>query len=163
MLMPSARLPLPAQAGSLRRTRSVVGETAAFVLDSFALLAFLQKEAGGPVVQGLLTRAQTGDCSTFLSLINLGEVLYIIEREQSLVAAQRTLSAVEQLPLQIEPISRTTVLAAAHLKAHYPIAYADAFAIVAARERAAVLVTGDPEFEPVAKAGIVQVQWLPGR
>lgn len=42
------------------------------------------------------------------------------------------------------------MLAAAHLKARHTIAYADAFAIVAAREHAAILVTGDREFEPVA-------------
>ena len=136
-------------------------ETPAFVLDSFALLAYLQGEAGRPIVQDLLARAEAGDHAVFLSLINLGEILYIIEREQGLVAAQRALAAVDQLPVAIEPVSRATVLAAAHLKARHSIAYADAFAAVAAREHGAVLVTGDPEFAPLAKAGLVQVQWLP--
>src|SRR5712692_9260241 len=134
-----------------------------FVLDSFALLAYLEGEAGKPVVQALLDGAETGSHTVYLSLINLGEVLYIIERERGLAPAQRALAAVDQLPLKLVPASRATVLAAAHLKARYPIAYADAFAIVAARDHAATVVTGDREFEPVAKAGLVNVQWISRR
>ena len=139
----------------------MAAEASVFVLDSFALLAYLQGEVGKPIVQALLAGAEAGTSTVYLSLINLGEVLYIIERKRGLVPAQRALAAIEQLPVKIEPVSRTTVLAAAHLKARHPIAYADAFAIVAAREHAAILVTGDREFEPVAEAGIVQVQWMP--
>jgi hypothetical protein len=52
-------------------------------------------------------------------------------------------------------------LAAADLQAAYAIAYADAFAVAAARSRAATLVTGDPELRPVTKADAVQDLWLP--
>jgi predicted nucleic acid-binding protein len=139
----------------------VAAEDSAFVLDSFALLAYLEGEAGKPIVQALLTGAEAGTHTVYLSLMNLGEALYIIERERGLVPAQRALAAVDQLPIRLEPISRATVLAAAHLKARHSIAYADAFAIVAARDHAAILVTGDREFEPVAKAGLVNVKWMP--
>ncbi|RPI25203.1 MAG: hypothetical protein EHM61_14995 [Acidobacteria bacterium] len=53
---------------------------------------------------------------------------------QALVKAQRTLAAVDQLPLQMEPANRATVLAAAQVKAHHRISYADAFAVVTAQE-----------------------------
>ena len=139
----------------------MAAERPAYVLDSFALLAYFQGETGEPIVQSLLAGAQEGTRTVYLSLINLGEVLYIVEREQGLVAAQRTLAAIDQLPIQIVPASRANVLAAAHLKAAYPIAYADAFAVAAAQEHAATLVTGDAEFEPVTKGGVVQVLWLP--
>jgi predicted nucleic acid-binding protein len=135
----------------------------AYVLDSFALLAYLQAEAGGPVVQALLADAQAGIHAVLLSLINLGEILYIIEREQGLVAAQRAVAAIDQLPIQIVPASRASVLAAAHLKAHFPIAYADAFAVAAAQAHSATLITGDPEFRAVSRAGAVNIQWLPRR
>jgi predicted nucleic acid-binding protein len=139
----------------------VAADASAFVLDSFALLAYLQGEAGKPIVQALLAGAEAGTHRVYLSLINLGEALYIIERERGLAPAQRALAAVDQLPVKIVAVSRATVLAAAHLKARHSIAYADAFAIVAAREHAAILVTGDREFEPLAKAGLVNVQWMP--
>jgi predicted nucleic acid-binding protein len=138
----------------------VAAEASAFVLDSFALLAYLEGEAGKPIVQALLADAAAGTHTVYLSLINLGEALYIIERERGLAPAQRALAAVDQLPVKIVPVSRATVLAAAHLKARFPIAYADAFAIVAARDHAATVVTGDREFEPVAQAGLVNVRWI---
>ena len=49
-------------------------------------------------------------------------------------------------------------LAAAHVKAQYRLAYADAFAVVAACDRRGILVTGDPEFKAVQE--IVQIECL---
>ena len=135
----------------------------AFVLDSFALLAYLEGEPGMPRVRALLTKAKADEIKVYVSLINLGEVVYIVERERSLTEAQRVLAVIEQLPITIEPVTRATVLAAAHIKAHYPVAYADAFAVATAQDQQGTLVTGDPEFKPVAAAGMIQVEWLPGR
>jgi len=50
-------------------------------------------------------------------------------------------------------------LAAAHVKAHHPISYADAFAVALAQEMDASVVTGDPEFECVEE--LIPVVWLP--
>jgi uncharacterized protein len=49
------------------------------------------------------------------------------------------------------------------VKARFALSYADAFAVVAAQEHHAVLLTGDPEFGPVVDAGMVEVDWLPHR
>lgn len=139
----------------------MAGRPAAYVLDSFALLAYLDGEAGMARVRAVLEGAAARRHTVYLSLINLGEALYITERERGLVAARRTLGAVDQLPLDIVGVSRATVLAAAHVKARFPIAYTDAFAVVAAQDHGGVVMTGDPEFEPLAAAGVVAVQWLP--
>lgn len=133
----------------------------AYALDSFALLAYLEGEAGRPRVRELLADAEAGAHAIYLSLVNLGEVLYITERERSLFLAQRALAAIDQLPLQIVAVSRATVLAAAHIKARYPISYADAFAVVTAQDHHGLLVTGDPELRSVADDGLVTVEWLP--
>ena len=116
-----------------------------------------------PRVRAVLEGAAAELHTVYLSLINLGEALYITERERGLVEARRTLGAVDQLPLEIVGVSRATVLAAAHIKARFPISYADAFAVVTAQDHAGVVITGDPEFESLAKAGIVAVAWLPRR
>jgi len=138
-----------------------VAGSLAFVFDSFALLAYLEGEAGMSRVRAVLEGAKARRHAVYLSLINLGEALYITERERGLIAARRTLAAVDQLPLEILPVSRATVLAAAHIKARFPISYADAFAVVAASDCGGVILTGDPEFKPLAKAGVVAVEWLP--
>ncbi len=108
-------------------------------------------------------RAMLESAETYMSLINLGEVLYIEERERGLIHAQRVLAAIDSLPLSIVPVTRATVLAAARIKARFALSYADAFAVVAARDHDAVILTGDSEFEPVADAGMVVVDWLPRR
>jgi hypothetical protein len=44
-------------------------------------------------------------------------------RVAGLVEARRTLVAVDQLPRALVDVSRSTVLAAAHVKARFPIPY----------------------------------------
>jgi predicted nucleic acid-binding protein len=129
-----------------------------YVLDSFAVLAYLDSEIGGERVQMMLQEASRGKAQVMLSIINLGEVLYITEREVGLVPAQAALAAIEQLPIEILPVTKEAVLAAAHVKANYPVAYADAFAIVAARESSGAIITGDPEFQAIQE--LVAVEWL---
>jgi predicted nucleic acid-binding protein len=125
------------------------------------MLAYLEGEPGRSRVEGLLLAAQYGKNSLYLSLINLGEVLHITERERGLVLAHRTMAAIDQLPLQIVPVSRATGLAAAHIKAQHPISYAGAFAVVTARDHHCVLLTGDPELRSVADEGLIAMEWLP--
>jgi hypothetical protein len=50
-----------------------------FVLDSYALLAYLQDEPVAPRVEKLLEDAGKGKCRLLFSMINLGELLYITE------------------------------------------------------------------------------------
>lgn len=129
-----------------------------YVLDSFALLAHLGDEAGAARVRAVLKAASLDRAQVFVSVINLGELVYITERERGLVEAQIALNAVEQLPIQILEATRERVLAAAHLKATHAISYADAFVVAAAQEMRATILTGDPEFKTVE--ALVSVEWL---
>ena len=65
-----------------------------YVLDSFALLAFLQGEKGMTRVQSVLMDVEKGTGKVYFSVINLGEVLYIVEREKGMVIAQEVLAAI---------------------------------------------------------------------
>jgi hypothetical protein len=49
-----------------------------FILDSYALLAFLQGEAGGGLVCDILKKALNDQAAVYLSVINLGEIYYIV-------------------------------------------------------------------------------------
>jgi len=142
----------------VKENERVNASTTIYVLDSFALLAYLGAEVGEERVKEILHDASRGESRALLSLINLGEVVYITERERGLAKAQEVLAVIEQLPIEIHPVDRQTVLGAAHVKAHYPVAYADAFAITAAQAHDGVLLTGDPEFEAVKD--IVRIEWI---
>jgi predicted nucleic acid-binding protein len=131
----------------------------AYVLDSFAVLGYLQNESSASFIRDLLKQARKGTIDLWLSLMNYGEILYIVERERGLQAAQRTIGIINQLPISIADVDRHMVFSAAHFKARYPLSYADAFSAVLARDRNAALLTGDPEFK-VLEAEI-DIHWLP--
>ena len=120
-----------------------------YVFDSFALLAYLEDEAGAPRIEALLEQARKETTQIWMSVVNLGEVLYIIERKQGLPQSRQVLAAIEQLPLIFVEVDRGLALSAAHIKATFPLAYADAFAIALAQQKNACVVTGDKEFEQV--------------
>lgn len=129
-----------------------------YILDSFAVLAYLAGESGMQRVREVLEAAMRSNIRAYLSMLNLGEVLYITEREQGLAQAQAVLAAIEQLPIDILEVTKERVLAAAHVKANHRLAYADAFAVAAAQELEGKVLTGDPEFKSVE--ALVPVEWL---
>lgn len=131
---------------------------AIYILDSFALLAYLEGEEGMDRVQGKLDDAAKDRCHVYMCIINLGEVLYTVEREQGLPKAHETFSAVQQLAIEVLPADNQTVLDAAHIKANHALSYADAFAVACAQKMKGTLITGDREFEAVEKE--INVEWL---
>jgi len=132
----------------------------AYLLDSFAFLAFLNDESGMGRVKGLLQLASERKIRVLMCQVNLGEVLYIVERERGLPAAQSTLALVESLPIELLDAGRELLLDAAHIKAWHALSYADAFAVAAAIREQASVITGDPEFESVED--LVEIEWLKG-
>ncbi len=129
-----------------------------FVLDTFALMAYFRDEPGAARVRSLMEAAARGEVELSMSLINLGEFLYITERRQGENRARQTLALVDSLPVWIAEATRKRVLAAVYLKAHYPISYADAFAAALCKELRATLLTGDPEFK--ALEGRIAIEWV---
>jgi ribonuclease VapC len=129
-----------------------------YVLDSFALLAYLEGETGAGLVREVLEHGQRHEGRLYLSVINMGECVYIIECAQGLEAAHKAIAAIEQLPIEVVSADRERTFLAAHIKAHYKVSFADAFAIALAQEKQAIVVTGDPEFKQVEK--LVPIHWL---
>lgn len=129
-----------------------------FVFDTFAILAYFLAESGGGKVKELLRRAEIGEISLAMSFINVGEVLYILSREQGRVKAHSILADLRSLSIQFYDATEERILAAAQLKAEYSISYADAFAASLAQELGASLVTGDPEFEAIKEK--LSLFWL---
>ncbi len=131
-----------------------------YILDSFALFAYLEDEPGSNRVKELLEIAHGDDCRLFMCVVNLGEVLYIVEREKSLSHAQRLVARINDLPVEIIDVDRPLTMFAAHLKARFPVAYADCFAAALAQMKDATLVTGDPEFRKIEADSDISIEWL---
>jgi predicted nucleic acid-binding protein len=109
-------------------------------------------------VEQLLQRAREQTIELFLSLINLGEVYYITQRERGRDKAVEALVLLDQLSIRQEPVDRALVLSAASIKANHAISYADAFAAGLAQRLKVPVVTGDPEFQKVT--AVIEVVWL---
>ena len=135
-------------------------ESGVYVLDSYALLAYLEAESGSDHVVELLETAKEGRCHLYMCVVNMGEVMYIVERERGLPKAQETLARIDELPIEIVNVDRPLTLAAAHIKMDCPIAYADCFAAALSQLKNAILVTGDPEFNKIKPDHNVRIEWL---
>jgi len=135
-----------------------MAELPIYILDAFALMAYLNGEPAADRVRELLSDGENGKCHIHMSIINLGEVLYNTERNYGLDKAQEALAAIKGLPIEILPADEQTVFSAAHVKANNPVSYGDAFVIVAAQKLDGIVMTGDPEFEDVTE--LAKVEWL---
>jgi predicted nucleic acid-binding protein len=130
----------------------------AYVLDSYALLAHFEDEAGGEKVRDILKEARDGETKLFLSVINFGEIYYSTYRERGIEKAQEIKLIIEQLPIMIIDADKPITMQAAKLKALYPVAYADCFAAALSIMKKCKVVTGDPEFKKMAKD--VKAEWI---
>lgn len=128
------------------------------LLDSFALLRFLQREPGGAVVHDLLQQATADNVPLLLNVINFGEVLYTVQRRFGAELRMKTFVAVRQMGIDILPCPDELVYRAAELKASFAMSYADTFALASAIEHKAILVTGDPEF--CQAEHLVRIRWI---
>ena len=109
-------------------------------LDSWALLAWLDgEEPAATVVQ----EAFVGE-RPWMSWLNLGEVADQLERRHGSDEAGLVVGRM-RAALALDDVTPQRVLAAAHIKAAHPIAFADCFAAATAAARDASLLTGDPE------------------
>ena len=128
------------------------------LLDSFAVLAWIQDEKGAQFVEQLLYKAQEDKEHLILNIINLGEIYYRCARIRDLPFAKDILEKIGLLPVTIYPCPNDLVLEAAEIKATYPLALADAFIVATALREEARIITGDPEFKKVQR--LVEIHWL---
>ena len=128
------------------------------VLDSFAVLAYLQAEKGAQQVKELLHQAANGQLSVQMTVINLGEVYYITSRVYGQERAEEVLAMLKHLPIKLVVADEELTLEASRIKAKHPLSYADAFAVALAQRHGVSVVTGDPEFSCVEN--LVSVKWL---
>ena len=133
----------------------------ASVLDSWAIIGWLQgEEPARAKVREILEQAARGDARVSISLINVGEIFYLIAKRHGASPAERFLADLAMMPIQALLPDRKLILGAARLKSRYAISYADAFAVETAREQNAVLVTGDPELWHLSKREPIALLWL---
>jgi len=131
---------------------------AAKVLDSWALLCYLEQESGYEKIIELFEKAVETSKPLFMCIVNWGEVYYQVARRFGEQKAQEIEHLIQTLPITIVEANKELTREAACIKATKRMAYADCFAVALARLKKAELYTGDPEFKAVEKE--IKVVWL---
>ena len=131
---------------------------AAKVLDSWALLSYLEREPGYEKIIDLFERAVESSRPLLMCIVNWGEVYYQVARRFGEQKAQEIEKLIQILPITLVEANKELTREAARVKATKRMAYADCFAVALARLRKAELYTGDPEFKVVEKD--IKVVWL---
>jgi len=128
------------------------------VLDSYALIAYFEDEPGAEKVAQLLAQAELGEIALLMSIVNWGEVYYILYRSKGEYAAEESILVMDQLPITLVEVDKLLTYQAARLKAKYAVAFGDCFAAALAVVNESRVLTGDPEFQRMETE--VAVSWI---
>ena len=130
----------------------------AIVLDSWAVIAYLEDEPSGEKVADIIADAHENNTPLLMSVVNLGEVWYIVAREASEADADRCEKELRQLGIEFVDVDWGLTQQAARYKSKRKMSFADCFAAALTKQKKAHLVTGDNEFKAVAAE--ISIVWV---
>ncbi len=130
----------------------------ALVLDTWAIISYYEDDPAGVQVARLIAEANENATPLWMSVINAGEVWYVIARRTSQAEADAAIGELQKLGIRFIDAEWKISRQAAMLKSKHKMSYADAFAAALAMQKNAHLVTGDKEFKQVE--GDVKILWL---
>jgi PIN domain nuclease of toxin-antitoxin system len=131
-----------------------------FVLDSSAVLRFIDKEAGAERVREIFRTCAGGHDEVRISAVQWGEIAGNLRKRFGASAQKRILEGLTQLAPGIVPASADRAVRAAELRIDRKLAYADAFALDLAMDSPDhVLITAGYDFKAVAD--LARIEFLP--
>ena len=128
------------------------------ILDSHALMIFLEKEDGFEKMESFFIDAIQNDNNLLMTTINYGEICYIVLRECGQVKLNEIEKIIETLPIDIIDVDINLARQAARFKAKKKISYADCFAAALAKINKGEIITGDKEFKVLEDE--VKILWV---
>ena len=130
----------------------------ATVLDSYAVITYLQKQQGYEGVAMIFEECVSKDREVFLCIVNWGEVIYQALRTGGEERAELAEDIMRALPINLVEANKELTLQAARLKAFNKMSYADCYAAALAMKKKCELMTGDKEFKQVEKD--IKIRWI---
>ena len=130
----------------------------AIVLDSWAIMAYFEDEPAAEKVADIIAEAHEEQTPLFMSVVNAGEVWYILARRTSESEANRGVHELRQLGIEFIDADWDLAHEAAGFKSKHKMSFADCFAAALAKGKKAHLVTGDKEFKQVEQE--LTITWL---
>ncbi len=130
----------------------------AYVLDTWAVIAYLEDEPSAQQIADLIATAHEESIPVYMTVVNVGEVWYTIAREVSEADANGSIKELRDLRIQFVDAGWDLTQEAARFKSQNKMSYADCYAVALAKSYKADLMTGDGEFKVVEDQ--VKIQWV---
>lgn len=130
----------------------------AIVLDSWAVIAYLEDEQAAEKVADIISDAHEESIPLLMTVVNAGEVWYIVARETSATEADASIKQLRDLGIQFVDVDWDLAKDAGYFKSRNKMSLADCFAAALAKQKKAHLATGDPEFKQVEQE--ITISWL---
>jgi len=130
----------------------------AIVLDSWAVMAYLEDEPSAEKIANTIADAHDEGTPLMMTVVNAGEVWYIVARRRSSGDADRALQWLREIGVRFIDADWPLTKIAAGFKTKGNISYADCYAAALARSHPGSLLTGDKEFRMVEKD--INITWV---
>jgi predicted nucleic acid-binding protein len=130
----------------------------AIVLDSWAVIAYLEDEDAAAKVADIIADAHDEQIPLLMTVVNAGEVWYIVARQTSAADADGSIKQLRDLGIEFVDADWGLAKDAGYFKSKNKMSFADAFAAALAKQRKAHLATGDQEFKQVENE--VTINWV---
>jgi len=118
-----------------------------YLLDTSALLALWNNEAGADAVEKVLREGSAGKVTVYLSFMSLMEIRYRLLKSRGKEAADEIYQAVRMLPCRRVDVDEELILLASDIKGGNSLSVADSFILATAIQQNCTLLHKDPEFE----------------
>jgi len=128
-----------------------------FVLDTSALMTFIEKETGAERVRDVLLKQ-----TIIIPWLSILETVYISQRELGEEEALTRYALLKKLDAEIIwDADEALLLNAARIKSTHSLSLADSVIAAIATQRNAILLHKDPEYEPLQD--VLEMEILPFR
>jgi len=128
-----------------------------FVLDTSALMTFIEKEEGAERVREILLKN-----SIIIHWLSILETVYIAQRELGEEEALTRYALLRKLNAKIIwDADESLLLNAAHIKSTHSLSLADSVIAAIANQQNAILLHKDPEYEPLQD--VIKMEILPDK
>jgi predicted nucleic acid-binding protein len=133
-----------------------------YVLDSSAILRYLDDEAGATRVSEIIKSHLAGKCEAIISALHWGEVAGVTRKIHGSQAMDLVVSRLSAFGFEIVPADAGRAVRASLIKLKREIPYVDAFGIeLAADSQDRIFVTADFDFKPASRD--VTIEFLPAK
>jgi PIN domain nuclease of toxin-antitoxin system len=131
-----------------------------YVLDSSAILRYLDGEAGSERVAEVLKDHVTGTCEAVICSLHWGEIAGQICKARGTGAMERVLSRLAAFGIRVVQVDADRAVRAALIKFRRALPYVDAFGVeLTADSGDSVFVTADFDFKAASRD--VTIEFLP--